>query len=78
MILKHELESLNDDELALLWLIVTDKGSKEVYWEHINCIRKEYLFRYVMQNKSKFNEKGIETSKELLKKLLHVENPISG
>ena len=78
MILKHELESLNDDELALLWLIVIDKGSKEVHWEHINCIRKEYLFRYVMQNKSKFNEKGIETSKELLKKLLHVENPISG
>lgn len=78
MILKTELENLNDDELTLLWLIVTDKGAKEMHWEHVNCIRKEYLFRYIMQNKSKFTDKGISTSKELMKKLLHMENPISG
>lgn len=78
MIFKHELESLNDDELALLWLIATDKGTKEMYWEHVNCIRKEYVFRYVMQNKGKFTEKGVVVSKELIKKILHMENPISG
>lgn len=78
MILKHELDSLNDDELTLLWLIVTNKGAKEMHWENVNCIRKEYVFKYIMQNKGGFTEKGVETSKELLKKLLHMENPISG
>lgn len=78
MIYNHELENLTEDELAILWLIVTKQGTKPEMWENINCFRKEYIVEYIMKNRHKLTEKGVSTIKDLMKKLSHMENPISG
>jgi hypothetical protein len=78
MLYNYELEQLTEDELAMLWLIITKQGNKPELWENINSVRKEYIVQYIMKNKSKFTEKGVATFKDLMKKLTHIENPISG
>ncbi len=74
MIFEHEIQNLNEDEQSLLWYIITKNGEVPELWDYVLSIRKESVLKYIMMNKSKFNEKGTTVSKELMKKLINVEN----
>lgn len=74
MIFEHELQNLNEDEQSLLWYIITKNGEVPELWDYVLSTRKESVLKYIMKNKSKFNEKGTTICKELMKKLINVEN----
>lgn len=68
MIFKHEIENLNEDEIALLYYIVSKENTVPSNLEFINSIRKDYLLHYYIRNKNKFNDKGHEVYKSLIEK----------
>lgn len=68
MIFNHEIDNLNEDEVALLYYIISKENTVPANLEFTNSIRKEYLLHYYMHNKNKLNEKGHEVFKSLIEK----------
>lgn len=70
MLLEHELDSLTEEEMALLHFVYTNGGIHEDRVVFIKSFRKEYLIDFYQRYDKKLTDKGKEVIQSLIKKLM--------